>query len=296
MMDNTPLEFITDHLDVRLDLWYLVPGQPDPLAVPDHDVAMVALGESSAHGALLERARGLLEHWPRPVVNPPQRIANCARDAVSALLQGIASVHVPATRRLRRESLHAQPTPYTVRPIDTQAGHGLHRIRAAHELHAYLAAFDAAEHYVAEYVECRDPDGFYRKMRVALIDGEPYACHLAIAEDWIVHYRPAGMDASAAKRAEEAAWMARFEHDFAVRHGPALRAIARALGLDYVVLDCADGRDGRLLVFEADSRAWIHASESDEVFAYKKPVMQKAFDAFRAMLQRRVDAAGKGRA
>jgi hypothetical protein len=76
--------------------------------------------------------------------------------------------------------------------------------------------------------------------------------------------------------------------DFALRHHTTLQAIAARLGLDYVVLDCSETRDGRWLVFEADSRGWIHATDPVDIFPYKPAAMQKAFDAFRSMLLQRL--------
>jgi hypothetical protein len=55
-----------------------------------------------------------------------------------------------------------------------------------------------------------------------------------------------------------------------------------------VVIDCAEDRDGQLLLFEADTRGWIHASDPIELFPYKPRIMQKAFDAFVAMLRHRM--------
>jgi len=143
---------------------------------------------------------------------------------------------------------------------------------------------------VSDFVDCAGADGLYRKLRIALIDGRPYICHLAISAHWIVHYLPAGMEASADKRAEEAALMQGFDTGFAARHQQALQGIATGLGLDYVVIDCAQTRDGRLLLFEADIRGWIHATDPPALFPYKPAVMQRAFDAFRAMLLARAAA------
>jgi hypothetical protein len=92
------------------------------------------------------------------------------------------------------------------------------------------------------------------------------------------------MTASADKRAEEARFMHDFDTGFAVRHGAALRLIAERLALDYVVIDCAEMADGKLLVFEADNRGWVHATDPVDVFPYKQASMRKVFAAFRAML------------
>jgi hypothetical protein len=138
-------------------------------------------------------------------------------------------------------------------------------------------------------MEYASPDGQYRKYRVALIDGRPYACHLAIMDQWMVHYIPARMEQSETKRREEAWALAHFDAELGLRHVAAFVAIAARLGLDHVVLDCAELADGRLLVFEADTRGWIHATDPPDLFPGKPAVMQKAFDAFEAMLRRRLN-------
>ena len=47
----------------------------------------------------------------------------------------------------------------------------------------------------------------------------------------------------------------------------------------------AETRDGRLLVFEADTAAIIHLMDPPDLFPYKPPQMRKVFAAFEAMLR-----------
>jgi hypothetical protein len=136
-------------------------------------------------------------------------------------------------------------------------------------------------------VDYQSADGLYRKLRIVLIDGAPFICHLAISSHWMVHYLSAGVAESAEKRLEEQRMMESFDQDFAWRFQMQLREIARALQLDYVTIDCAEGPDGALLVFEADSRGIIHAADPVHIYPYKPAVMQKAFDAFAALLRQR---------
>ena len=119
-------------------------------------------------------------------------------------------------------------------------------------MRAYLAERRESQFYLSPYVDYRSADGLFRKYRIAFVDGRPYACHMAIAEQWMIYYLNAGMKESAAKRAEEAHFMSAFEADFARRHGAALAAIADRIALDYFAIDCAEMPDGRLLLFEAD--------------------------------------------
>lgn len=291
MVDNAPLEFLVEHSDIRLDLLYLLPGRDLPEIIPDHDIAIVALAESNKNRPLLARMEQMLAAWTRPVLNTPERVLRCARDTESRILKDIPGLLVPVTQRLDQHQIRRMSFPITVRPVDTHSGDGFKKMESTDELDAYFEAYPDNEFYVSEYVDYCSDDGLFRKARIALIDGRPYLCHLAISDNWVVHYESAEMQFSAEKRAEEAAMMESFDRDFAVRHAGALEAIAQKLGLDYIILDCGEMRDGRLVLFEADTRGWIHATDSVEIFPYKQKVMQKAFDAFRSMLVSRISSA-----
>jgi glutathione synthase/RimK-type ligase-like ATP-grasp enzyme len=287
MSGNTPLDFVVDRIPVQLDWLFVLAGEELPAEIPDHDVLIVAIGESGRDTPALRHVERLIAGWPRPVLNRPERIARCARDVVFDLLEKHPGLLVARTLRATRGEMHAIDFPATIRPVGTQAGRGLEKVETEAELARYLERYTEPVFYVADFVDYRSQDGLYRKLRIALIDGRPYICHVAISEHWMVHYKTAGMLDSHEKRLEEAATMRAFDRDFAFRHAVALGAIAAALGLDYVVLDCAQARDGKLLLFEADNRAWIHDSDPVALFPYKRAIMQKAFDAFGAMLHER---------
>ncbi len=288
MGDNAPLDFIAEHLPVRLDLVFITPERGLPETLPDHDIAIVAIGESAANAPLLAGLEPLLARWPRPLLNRPERVGRCARDALWRWTAGVTGLWVPQTQRLARGGAPALPFPLTVRPVDLHAGEGLARVETPAELQAYLQTRSEDAFYLSEFIDYRSDDGAYRKYRIALIDGEPWVCHLAISSHWVVHYKSAGMNESADKRHEEAARLEDFARGFGLRHGAALRALAAALGLEHVVIDCAQAPDGRLLIFEADTRGWVHATDPVGLFPYKPPVMGQVFDAFLQMLQRRM--------
>ena len=81
--------------------------------------------------------------------------------------------------------------------------------------------------------------------------------------------------------------MRTFDIGFAHRHRAALAGLAGRIGLDYFMVDCAEMKDGSLLIFEADNTAIVHNMDPPEIFPYKAPQMRKVFDAFAAMLHRR---------
>jgi hypothetical protein len=298
LMTNTPLDFLTNHLNIRLDLVYVVPGRPLPPVLPDHDVAFFAVGE--ADPATLARLRWLYAVWPRPALNNPVFLPALERDTLSRSLAGVPNLCSPTAVRVSRADLEAEqptegfdprfgPFPCLIRPVGSHAGANLSRTQTRAELTEYLRFSVGCAFFVTAFEDYASPDGLYRKSRVAFIDRQPFLCHLAISSDWMVHYLNAGMTESAAKRAEEARTMAGFDSGFARRHAAAFEALHQRIGFDFYSIDCAETKDGRLLVFEADAGAIIHLMDPADLFPYKQPQMRKVFAAFEAMVRRRCD-------
>ncbi len=291
LMVNTPLDFITRHLDVRLDLLFVRPGQPLPEVLPEHDVAFFAVSESDR--ATLQRLAPLFRFWPRPALNDPAKVARLARDRVARAMAGLPGCAAPDIVALSRRDLEggALHYPALLRPAGSHAGQDLAKLADADDLTGYLAAVPGERFYACGFIDYRSPDGLFRKYRIAFVDGRPFLCHMAASDHWMVHYLNAGMAESAAKRAMEAEAMAGFEHDFARRHAQALAAVDDWMGLDYHQIDCAELPDGRLLVFEADVAAIVHLMDPPDLFPYKPPQMRRVIEAFGRLLLRRADAA-----
>jgi hypothetical protein len=298
---NMPIEFLLDGSDVTLDMVYMLPGLPLPDPLPDHDVAFVAIAESDENQPLLHELSDILRTWPRPVINRPERIIPLTRDGTWALLKSAPGLAVPVNARIDRAAfecagrgdlkidsvLSGSGFPIIARPLDTHLGDGLSKLDNAAAILTYLSERHEDAFYIAPFVDYRQPDGFYRKYRVALIDGRAYAVHMAVSQHWMINYVNANMNESAAKRAEEARFMADFDRDFAMRHANALGAIAERVGLDYLPFDCGETRDGRLLLFELGTNMILHTMDSPDVFPYKRSQMSKVIAAFEAMLRRR---------
>jgi len=177
--------------------------------------------------------------------------------------------------------------PVIARPFDTHAGQGMEKINASGDLLPFLSGHNDLEFYLTQFVDYRSLDEKFRKQRLVFIDGKAYASHMAVSDHWMVHYLNAEMEQRPERRTEEAIWMHKFDEDFGKRHAAALDSLHRRIGLDYFVIDCAELQDGRLLLFEADVAMIVHAMDSEQMFPYKRPAMEKIFQAFsRAMTQR----------
>ncbi len=294
----THIDCLLEGSDVDLLMLYVQDCHPMPASLPDHDLVFVVAGESGPNRPVLEKIAQFTRTSARPVLNRAERILKLSRDSVSTMLGGIPGVVMPATRRVERKALEQVATgevtiaslpcagafPVIVRPEGSQGGKDLSRIDDANGLRAYLATTPEGSFFISRFIDYSGPDGLFRKYRVVMIGGRPFACHMAISSNWMIHYVNADMDQSASKRDEEAGFMEGFDTGFGARHAPALSGIDNALGLDYYAIDCAETREGELLVFEADTAMLVHAMDPPDLFPYKAPAMRKIFDAFRRML------------
>jgi hypothetical protein len=288
LMTNTPLELMVEGREVEVTRLYLDASGGVPEAVPDHDLAVLAVSESDETRPLLERLIRIEARWPRPTLNAADQVLGLARDRLYQQLQGAPGIVIPPTLRLTRTELVATSLdfPLILRPVGSHAGKALERIDSRAALEAYLAAEPAGRLYASPFVDYASADGLFRKYRIAVFDGAPFLCHMAISGHWMVHYLNAGMAEDPAKRAEEQAGMEGFDQGFARRHAAAFAALHQRLGLGYFAIDCAETPDGGLLIFEADVAMIVHDLDPAGLYPYKKVQMKKVFDAFEALLRR----------
>ena len=302
MGSNTPIEFLLEESGIELLMLYVIPGVDLPAPLPDHDIAIVIASDSEDCRDALRKIDEAAARWPRPLLNPPELVCNLDRDKLHQLLRGIEGLVIPATVAVTRAQMAdvarsglsfadiaaELALPVVVRPRGSHAGVGLAKLDDRAAIDRYLAERNEQEFFVSRFVNYASEDRLFRKYRVVLVDGRPYACHMAIADRWDIWYLNAGMSDNAAKRLEEETFMRTFDFGFARRHQSALAGLADRIGLDYFTIDCAETTDGSLLIFEADNTAVVHNMDPPSVFPYKAPHMRKIFDAFAAMLYLRV--------
>src|ERR1700722_8894956 len=235
MGGNTPIEFLLEGSGIELQTLYVVDGVELPMPLPDHDVAIVIASDSEECRDALRKIELKMARWPRPLLNPPHLVRNLDRDKLHGLLCGIEGLDMPATACVTRAQLSDtgfQDTaaklqfPVIIRPRGSHAGVGLARIDNSAMIGRYLADRPEQAFFVSRFVDYAGEDGLFRKYRIVVVDGRPYACHMAIADRWDIWYLNAGMAFSESKRVEEENFMRSFDHGFAARHRQALTAMA----------------------------------------------------------------------
>ena len=296
---NTPLDCLLEKTDLELIYYYVSVDEPLAFPVPEHDVLMVGISESDENKDLLVALEHALILWPKPVINAPQYIPAIERNSASQILQDTPGLLMPLSYRIRREDLLAIAEgesklcvvfpncdfPIILRPVGSHAGRDLEKIDHPQQIGQYLCGVAGAEFFVSRFIDYSSKDGLFRKIRIALLDGVAFVCHMAVSSNWMIHYVNAGMYEDAQKRTEEGRFMQNFQA-FAERHSQALQAIYQRTRLDYVCIDCAETQDGQLLVFEIDHAMVVHAMDPEDLFPYKQEHIRKLEHAFREFLFR----------
>ena len=286
---NIPLRYLLPQQCNTQSTWFLEYTTPETVAaLPPYDIVLNGVGDPDLDGPTYSVACDFLRTCAVPTLNHPSRVSLTRRDRLPALLAHIAGVEIPPVLRIDGSEPLLRPDfsfPLLVRPTASHGGDGLLRIDSAGELQT--VDWDSAPAwYLSPFQDYRSADGYWRKYRVIYVGGEPYPYHLAISEQWLVHYVTADMLSDPAKCHEERRFL---EQPEAVLGKVGMRAIAeigRRLGLDYAGIDFSLLPDGRVLVFEANATMLVHP-ETDPKLTYKNPFVTRILNAFETLLSER---------
>jgi hypothetical protein len=181
--------------------------------------------------------------------------------------------------------------PVLVRPPGDHGGENLVRLANADDRDAYLAG-DPEDHLLlTPFHDFRSADGAWRKYRMIFVDRQVYPFHLAIGEDWLLHYWRAEMARSPWKLAEEERFLDDWKSVFGPQAVAAAEQVAQRLDLDYGGMDCALTADGRLLLFEANATILLHLDEAPGAAPAKHRHVPPIRDAFTKLVLDRAAAA-----
>jgi glutathione synthase/RimK-type ligase-like ATP-grasp enzyme len=288
---NAPLDFCINTSRDALHRYYLVDDLQERDTLPACDIVFTAVEGADASAETIARAVRLVDAQKLPVINDPRRLANLRRSLLPAVIGHVPNCTIAQTRRVEHDEARVVTDfPIIIRPAGTQGGKGLERIANTLELSDYLENYTADSFHVAPFVDYRNPDSYYRKYRVIVIGGRPFAYHLAISDSWMVHYHSSLMEQHAWMRAEEEQFLR--EPDSIFVHWHTLFAdIATSLGLDYFGVDCTPMPDGSVFIFECGSGMFVHGVESPP-FEYKFPAIARIFSALGDMIAARANEAG----
>ena len=274
----------------------LVADAYDGEPLPPVDVIFNAIADADRAPAELRAMDGLTAAARAPVLNPPARVLATARESNAARLAALDGVVAPRTVRARSADVLADPGgvaarngltfPLLARAPGFHTGQHFEPAADAAALAAAVAAFPSDEVFLIEYIDVRNSDGAVRKFRMMGIGDALYPMHVAVADAWKVHYFTAGMASDAAKRAEDARFLADPRAAIGGAAYAALERIRAEIRLDYMGIDFALDRAGRVVVFEANATMIVLPPAPEPIWDYRRAPVERALDAARNLLLR----------
>ncbi len=293
---NVPTRFLMD--DTLFAVWTLpVEAYTADLAPPPHDLVFNAVGDADLAPEALDAAEAVLAHTVAPVINAPAAVRHTGRAANAARLTGLPGVIAPRTATVARgevaQAAEALGYPVLMRSPGFHTGQYFAKIDAPDQLDAVLGTLPGRELLLIEYLDARGADGLARKYRAMIVGGEIFPLHLAVSQDWKVHYFTADMADRPDHRAQEAAFLADMPGTIGPRAMQGLAAIAGRLGLDYAGVDFGLSATGQVLLFEANATMVVNPPEPDPRWDYRRKPVARILTAVRDMLLARSGRGGE---
>ncbi len=254
------------------------------------------ISDADTHREALRRAGQVREIFADlACINEPSRVETSTRDRVAEVLAGIEGVIVPTTRRFRPTSpddvgglWRQMADRVLLRRAGQHGGVGtilLERREDLAKLHAI--ALDGSDYYMTEFVDYRSADGYFRKLRVAAIDGEPFVRHQIAGAGWNVHMASRTYGADDPLGREEARVLDRFEQESKPVLAGRVRSIAERIGLDFFGIDGHVTAGGELLLFEANATMNLLVNPAAAPNMWK-PCIDRMLDALVTMIRARM--------
>jgi glutathione synthase/RimK-type ligase-like ATP-grasp enzyme len=261
---NIPIRNI---FDARSFQWatLFVESYREGMPLPAHAVVFNAVGNADLPARALDKVDEVLRATTAPVINHPEQVRQTGRSAIARRLRGVPGIVTPQIRAVQRAELLAADDlrfPILVRSPGFHSGEHFVCVDDAAALRPAVASLPGDELLLIEYIDTRDPDGLFRKYRVLVVDGALYPQHLALSQNWKVHYATA-------------------EHqvETPTLDGDVMDTLSRAtqvLALDYGGIDFGIDAAGRVVVFEANPTMRVMPYATDAISATQAMIVRRA--------------------
>jgi Tetratricopeptide repeat len=274
----------------------LVAEYCDPaFPLPPHRLIFNGIGDADLCPEGLRAAAAVLSPTSVPIVNHPAAVMKTGRLFNAARLGRLPGVTAPRIIAVPRGVLLGAQAhgllatrgftfPLLVRAPGFHTGRHFVRVDGAADLAAAASSLPGDELWVIQYLDARGRDGKARKYRVMIIDRTLYPLHVAVSDQWKVHYFTADMAESPPHRAEDAAFLENMAGVLGPRAVRALEHVRDALGLDYAGVDFALAPSGDIILFEANATMTVSAPGADPKWDYRRAPVERILRAVRAML------------
>lgn len=266
-LKNDHFTIVKKLLDIR---------QKQELSVPRVDAVFNEIADADSSSLTLQKLENLRKSaFPNtPFFNKPVNIMKTTRDNIYTLLQGIEKLHVPKTLRFRPGSskeIHAIIKkegfgyPVIFRQAGDHGGKSTIKVDDQDEQFSFFA-LDGREYYLTQFVDFKDENGFYQKIRLVVVNKDVYIRGVLTSENWMVHHRSRLANGKSEKLEEQI--LDKFEIKIKPKIEKQVSAISERLGLDFFGMDCNIDKDMNILLFEANaSMTVLSGSETKKLQA-----------------------------
>ena len=298
---NTPIEKLLDDRVFQTHV-VVVDCYNPAVRLPSHRLIVNGVGDAEVSYEALVAADALLACSSAPALNAPAAVRASTRYENAerhARIDGLVTPKIASLTRSALESRGADSEllargfcfPLLLRAPGFHMGKHFVRVDTRASLSAAVsqmpkAGHDHADLLVIEHLDARGADGWTRKYRVMMVDGKLYPLHLAISQDWKIHYFSAAMTDHPGHRAEEAIFLADMAGVLGPRAVAALGRLQRNLGLDYAGVDFGLSQDRKVLLFEANATMVVQQPDPGEIWDYRRPAVDRIQAAVHRMLLR----------
>jgi hypothetical protein len=296
---NTPIEKLVDE---RIFQTYVVVADfyDTKTPLPLHRLVINGIGDCDAAAQALLAAEALLPFTSAPVLNHPTTVRATGRCENAGRWQKLPGIKTPATVTFPYPLLAGQhgatalakrgfTFPLLLRTPGFHGGQHFVRVESIAALADGVAELGGAgggagEVMAIEFLDARGADGWVRKYRVMMVGGQLYPLHLAISQQWKIHYFSADMRDRAEHRAEEAKFLADMPGVLGAKAMAALEQLSAAIGLDYGGIDFALNQRGEILLFEANATMVVEQPDGDPRWDYRRAAVERIHAAVRDLL------------
>lgn len=237
---------------------------------------------------VIDITEGIKKQSPKTYIyNNPRNVLKTTRDAIYQQFHHLEHLLIPKVIKITPASTkevfemaakNKLKFPFLMRPCGSHQSEGLQLIKSKKEenkLHQY--AFDGRPYYLTEFVDNKHPDGFYKKARLVIIDGELFARHYMSHSKWLVEgavhfdYMPQHEDT----KIIEKDFLENFKETIGEAAIADLFTIYEEVGLDFLGFDLDIMPNGKLLIFEINLAQNIFLNVNMEHFSYMKDAADK---------------------
>ncbi len=267
--------------------------------LPPHALLLNTISDVDLEARSLESLDRFLRQNPDEyVINSPKVVLQTGRDQNHERLSGLAAVQFPRTVRVTLSNHSSNEIvqmaeklsfsmPYIFRQAGTHTGRETLLVSTPETLQGWAPSPLTGDYYLIDYHPVLWRDEYYRKMRLFVIDGEPYPVVCHFDKVWIVHGANRGSNMSGNKElmGEELSFLSDWRSFVGSKAAQGIENVIRDTPLEFFGIDFNVADDGCALIYELNA-TMRHSFEHAELFPYKQPFDEAISQAFQDMVAR----------